>query len=544
MSTIIHPDEVEAPSSAPQTDTTPEYHKLSRWRWIRNVIPTAAVIAMLGGLAIWGHSTDWKLPKFSTLTGNVAKDGVIWCEEHGVPEAQCVECNPELMPKGPDYGWCAEHGVHNCPLHHPDIAQTKETPVVTKADFERAAAALALRDRRPNNSACKTYQARIQFASFDAVKQAGVDVELVERQPITESISANGEITYDATRFANVSPRVSGTVALVTKNVGDRVRASEVLALVDAMSIGQAKGELIDALVQESLQQKTAKRLENLGKGVVAGRQVIEAEAAYEKAQVRVLAAQQAIANLGLTVDLDSLSALPHEEQLHKLRHLGIEEVIGSEGESKFVTANLLPIRSPMDGVIAAREVVAGEVVDTSRVLFQVADTSQMWVTLNVPLEEVKWLSLGLPVRFQPDGSGEAVDGKLSWISTAVDSQTRMVQARAELPNPNGRLRDETFGYGSIVLREAPDAIVVPTEAIHWEGCCQLVFVRNKHFFDSPESPKVFHVRTVRLGAKNGKFTEIIAGVMPGEIVATKGSDVLRGQLLKNNLGEGCTCVE
>ena len=58
----------------------------------------------------------------------------------------------------------------------------------------------------------------------------------------------------------------------------------------------------------------------------------------------------------------------------------------------------------------------------------------------------------------------------------------------------------------------------------------------------SQDSPKVFHVRTVRLGAKNEKFTEIIAGVLPGEVVATKGSDVLRAELLKNNLGEGCCC--
>lgn len=544
MSTILHPDEVESPASTQAADAVPAHQAVSRWRRLQKSIPTAVVIALLGGLALWGHSTDWKLPKFSNLIGDVVTNGVVWCEEHGVPEAQCVECNPDLMPRGPDYGWCAEHGVHNCPLHHPDVAQTKVSRVVSAADFERAARALALKDRRPNNSACKTYRARIQFASFDAVKQAGVDVELVERQPITESISANGEITYDATRFANVSPRVPGTVALVKKNVGDRVRVGEVLALVDAMSIGKAKGELIDALVQENLQQKTVKRLENLGQGVVAGRQVIEAEAAYEKAQVRVLAAQQALANLGLAVDLDALRALPHGEQLHKLRHLDIEEAIGSEGESIFATANLLPIRSPIDGVIVAREVVAGEVVDSSRILFQVADTSQMWVTLNVPLENAKWLSLGLPVRFRPDGGDQVVTGKLSWISTAADAQTRMVAVRAELPNQDGRLRDETFGSGQIILREEPDAIVVPTEAIHWEGCCQLVFVRDKHYFDSPESPKVFHIRTVRLGAKNGKFTEVIAGVLPGEVVATKGSDVLRAQLLKNNLGEGCTCVE
>ena len=125
----------------------------------------------------------------------------------------------------------------------------------------------------------------------------------------------------------------------------------------------------------------------------------------------------------------------------------------------------------------------------------------------------------------------------------AADGQTRMVQVRADLPNPDGQLRDETFGTGRVILREEQDAVVVPARSIHWEGCCHIVFVRDKSYFASPESPKVFHVRSVRMGATNNGFTEIIAGVLPDEVVATQGSDVLRSQLLKNNLGEGCACV-
>ena len=68
------------------------------------------------------------------------------------------------------------------------------------------------------------------------------------------------------------------------------------------------------------------------------------------------------------------------------------------------------------------------------------------------------------------------------------------------------------------------------------------MFVRDKGFFDSKTSPKVFHVRTVRLGTKTEKYTEVLSGVLPGEVVAAKGSDVLRAEMLKNNLGEGCTC--
>jgi RND family efflux transporter MFP subunit len=201
-------------------------------------------------------------------------------------------------------------------------------------------------------------------------------------------------------------------------------------------------------------------------------------------------------------------------------------------------------LRAQLDGVVVDRQVVAGEVVDISRVLFQVADTSRMWLVLNVRLEEAGKLALGQSVHFRPDGSRQEVGGKLTWISTTADERTRTVKVRADLPNPDNQLRNETFGRGRIVLRDEPEAIVVPNEAVHWEGCCHVVFVRDKGSFDSDESYKVFHVRTVRLGVKNEKFTEVLAGVLPGEVVATQGSDVLRAQLLKNNLGEGCCAVD
>ena len=62
------------------------------------------------------------------------------------------------------------------------------------------------------------------------------------------------------------------------------------------------------------------------------------------------------------------------------------------------------------------------------------------------------------------------------------------------------------------------------------------MFVRDKDFATKYQ---VFHTRKVRLGVKDDKNTEIIAGVLPGEWVATKNSGVLRGEMLKNNLGAG-----
>src|SRR5262249_6715134 len=153
------------------------------------------------------------------------------------------------------------------------------------------------------------------------------------------------------------------------------------------------------------------------------------------------------------------------------------------------------PVLTPRDGIITEVKVVAGEVVDLSRPLFVVADTSRMWLILNVRQEDVKFLRVrheskpGQTVIFQPDASDDEVSGELVWKSTTVDERTRTVQYRAELPNPHGKLLAHTFGVGRIILREEVDAVLVPTEAVHWEGDCSIVFVRDKNF-DEPGAPK------------------------------------------------------
>lgn len=505
--------------------------------------PTAVLLGF-AAIFYYGHQHDWQIPKFAAITGsneNIVDD---WCENHAVPESICVECNPTLMPKGPDYGWCSEHGVHNCVLHHPDLAQLKEPPSTgdLSKDLQRAEQALSLVPRPENNSGCETYKARVQFESVEAVRQAGVDVELVERKAIVESITGNGEIVYDPTRQASLASRVPGSVWTVNKQVGDPVTKGEVLAIVDAAEVGELKTSLLRSLAEEKLQRQNVSRL-TAARNAVAGSRVLDAEAALAKAKANVLSAEQSLRNLGLPVHAEPLRQLSEQQVLDQLRLVGLPDQARSQIDPQTSTANLLPIVSPMDGVVIQRSVTSGEVVDPTRILFQVADTSQMWLRLSVPLENMDQLAKGQTVRFNPDGSHHEIEGRLDWISTSVDMSTRMLETRAVLKNPAGRLRNETFGTGKVVLREESDAIVVPTGALHWEGCCQVVFVRNKGYFDSPESPKVFHLRSVRAGAKKDGFTEIIAGVLPGEVVVTEGSDVLRAQLLKNSLGAGC-CAE
>jgi cobalt-zinc-cadmium efflux system membrane fusion protein len=213
---------------------------------------------------------------------------------------------------------------------------------------------------------------------------------------------------------------------------------------------------------------------------------------------------------------------------------------------------------------VSAVKASAGELVEAGRPIFIVTDTSRMWLILNARSEDVPYLRIrdeatgtpGQRVKFRPDGTVRDFFGELVWKSTDVDEKTRTVQFRAELPNPHGVLLAYSYGKGEIYLRgrdsrdppselekrlgvnQEEKAILIPTEAIHWEGDCHVVFVRDKHFAE-PGAKKVYHVRSVRPGVTNGANTEIIAGLVKGEIVETTNSAALRAELLKNNLGAG-----
>jgi cobalt-zinc-cadmium efflux system membrane fusion protein len=170
-----------------------------------------------------------------------------------------------------------------------------------------------------------------------------------------------------------------------------------------------------------------------------------------------------------------------------------------------------------------------------------VVNNEYKWITLDVRNEDARFLHNDQKVIYNASGANRDVECKIDWISTQADLKTRTIKARANLEDKGGRLRANTFGNARIILREEPKALCVPRDAVQWDGCCQVVFVRDKNFLD-PKAPKLFHVRKVRTGAMDDSKVEILAGLLPGELVVHQGSGLLLTELLRGNLGEGCAC--
>lgn len=506
-------------------------HRLAR------AVPGLLALLAVAGLALIGHKTHWSMPKFSALTGQESAEEKDWCEAHSVPDSICVECRKDCMPRIKEYGWCKVHGIHECPFEHPDLAQLPTLPVITPEDLDRARRALQFVPRLTNESKCKLHQRVIQFMSDEAVNKVRLEVAPARRGGVTEFVTANGEIGFDETRVARLSSRVPGAVWRMLKQPGDKVVAGETLALVEAAEVGRAKSDFLQALTQADLKTKVLATL-RASSATVAGRDFAEAEGALDEARIRLATSELTLQNLGLPIKADELRGLSPDETVKRVRFLGLPTAFTASLDPQATSGNLIPVKALQSGVVVDRAASAGEIVEPTKALYVVADISRMWLTLEVRLEDARRLALGQSVRFRPDGAASEVVGRIAWLSTAVDEKTRAVKVRVDLPNPTGDLRARTFGAGKIILREEPNAIVVPSEAVHWEGDCHVVFVRDKDF-EKPDAKKVFHVRKVRTGAKSADTTEIIAGVLPGELVATGASGVLRSELLKNNLGAG-----
>jgi cobalt-zinc-cadmium efflux system membrane fusion protein len=159
------------------TGTDPQAATLSgrgRLPAVARLPPTVLAVVALAGLAVLGQWVGWKVPKFSELTGGPPAAEADWCEEHSVPESVCVECRPDLMPKGKSYGWCRKHGVHECPLCNPGVAQLPGRPQGAADDRRRADEALAFAPRAENGRTCRQQLRRIQFASDEVFRRLDV----------------------------------------------------------------------------------------------------------------------------------------------------------------------------------------------------------------------------------------------------------------------------------------------------------------------------------------------------------------------------------
>lgn len=369
---------------------------------------------------------------------------------------------------------------------------------------------------------------RIELVSEEGLKPAGIETGAVEERLVGEYVQAHGDIDFNQDHYAHLSTRAAGTAWGVYKHAGDQVKQGEVLALIASPELASLKFDLQQTLLTVQTRERYYQRLKSSGEAT--SRQALEsAESSLRESRIHLSKDQQSLQNLGLTVSIDELSRLTDEQVADRLRTLGIPGSLLQGLDPSTLSSNLLPMYAPFDSMVIKRDIVIGEVVNPGTPQFVLADLSQLWLMLHVRLEDVGKLREGQDVSFHLDGPNEeAPPAKIAWISAEVNEKSRTVPVRANVDNPKGRLRPNTFGDARILVRREKH-VIVPNGALQFDGTSYVVFACG-------ESDTEFQPLRVKLGPRHEDFTVVLSGVAAGQRIAISGTQVLLSEMQKERI--------
>jgi membrane fusion protein, heavy metal efflux system len=339
----------------------------------------------------------------------------------------------------------------------------------------------------------------------EEIKSAGIEILAVQPGTIARRIVVPGTIVPHADHVAHISVKVSGTLAELRKKVGDPVAINEVLAILESREFADAKSEYLAARLVNGLQQDLFEREKALWEKKVATEQdYLRSRNQAATAKMRNDITRQKLFALGLSPQ--EIASLPDEPE---------------------ATLHRQPVRSPIAGRIVERKVEPGMFVGRDNLeteVFVVADPDPAWVDLALSPVDLPLIKEGQTVSISTRGVAEQTQGKIIFIAPILDKDSRSAHAVAEIPNRGGIWRFGSFVTANIVIGEEQAEVVVRSAAIQTMSAAAVVFVRTAVGFQK---------RQITLGHSDEQWIEILAGLRPGEMIATSNTFVLKAELLK-----------
>jgi cobalt-zinc-cadmium efflux system membrane fusion protein len=348
----------------------------------------------------------------------------------------------------------------------------------------------------------------VRIASDELARRIGIETAPVVKERHAHRLTCNAETAYDARRSAEVLPRVAGVLREVRVDLGQVVHKGDLLAVVDAAQVGAAKAQYLMARSAVELAQVTYDRTVKLTQARAApGKNELEALTALNQAKATLLDAEQ------------------------KLRNLGFSDANLSRTVKDRDIKNLLEIVAPIDGTITAWDATIGEAVEPTTQLFGMANTTRMWLWIDVYEQDIAGVASGQPLTFTISGMKAPIfSGRVTWVGTEVNATTRTARVRGELANPDGRLRANQFGQAQIQVEPEHEALVVPRVAVQEDGDVSMVFL--------PLSGAAYRSQRVETKPTDrDDVIEVVRGLEPGQRVVTTRAYMLKSELFKDRLG-------
>ncbi len=425
--------------------------------------------------------------------------------------------------------------------------------------------------------------------SIEKFAAAEIKLTTVSRRELQSRRIVPGRIEYDATRHVQIKSPFDGLIRRIDVKVGDRVSEGQVVAVVDSPELGERRADVL--LRESDLQQavndhdwwhsiqsnldellarlKRPQEIQQLEKdfadkllgdyrqqiltaysrmrlaeklsanvkpagetGAVSVRMVLELGSARDTTTAEYSAACEQATFDVKQKHLKAESAMKDAERRLAVAKQRLRLLVNQPKEATPDLGNedslsTWPVKAPFTATVEAVLLAPKERVQTAEGLFQLADTSRLWVQADI--RERDWSALaitaGQSVSVQtPALPGETLLATVSFVGRTVALETRAVPLTAEIDNKNGQLRPGMFVRVLIPDGMSRECLTVPQSSITTNDGRTFVFVEA--------GPREYRSRDVTTGLSVDPWTEITSGLKPGDRVVMSGTAILKAELL------------
>ena len=338
-----------------------------------------------------------------------------------------------------------------------------------------------------------------------APSQPRIETAVVEFSPSHQALVLSGKVAYGEDRYSKISSPLQGRVVEVRAHLGDRVKAGDVLLIVDSPDIAQAYSEY----VKEDSDLQYATRARDLAKDLYdnkamplkdlkqAENELVKARAEFRRAKERLLS---------LRIPADELTKPLDKQKI----------------TSRF------EMKSPLTGIVVERAVTPGQSVggDPAQVLFTVADLDMLQVLADLYERDLALVREGQFAKVTVEAyPGVDFPATVAAIGDVVDPATRTIKVRAWVNNDPHKLKPEMFARLHLDVGDATPFIAVPREAVLESDGKQFVYV--------VEEPNRYVKREVKVSNISTDQVRVLEGLTRGQRIVIRGAVLIKGQEVK-----------
>jgi RND family efflux transporter MFP subunit len=370
--------------------------------------------------------------------------------------------------------------------------------------------------------------------SDDSVRTVAVAV--VERGPLQNSVKLSGE--FRAFQQIDVHAKVAGYIRTIYVDVGDQVKAGQVLAILEVPELNaQILGAKADIRRSQDAIRRAQSELERSQSAYVA----------YHAAYTRLK--QASLARPGLIAEQELDDSLAKDQEAQAQVDSSRAALAEAQNQLSSAEANLQRlaameayshITAPFAGVVTKRYadtgslIQAGTTSDTqSMPVVQLAEWSKLRLVVPVPESAVPQLRLGTVVRVHVAVLNRDFDGKVARFADSLNDETRTMHTEIDVENPQGSLKEGMYAEVKLVLEEVTSALTVPMQAVQRDRSGASVLV--------VDAEGRIRERTIKLGMETADLIEVRGGlaerdrVVIGDRGAIRAGDKVRPKVVSAN---------